>query len=101
MLSSFLVFNTLLGISSRPSEVYIYIYIYICISDKIKHKSFQAVVMSVLLYGCTTWMLTKCIEKKLDRNHTRMLRPILNKSWKKDPTKQLRNGNRPSISKTI
>ena len=24
---------------------------------------FQTVVMSLLLYGCTTWTLTKCIEK--------------------------------------
>ena len=24
----------------------------------------MGVVVSILLYGCTTWMLTKCIEKK-------------------------------------
>ena len=34
-----------------------------------------------LLYGCTTWTLTKRLEKKLDGNYTRMLRAILNKSW--------------------
>ena len=32
-----------------------------------------AAVMSILLYGCTTWMLTKCMEKKLDGNYIRML----------------------------
>ena len=30
------------------------------------------------LYGCTTWTLTKRLEKKLDGNYTRMLRAILN-----------------------
>ena len=34
--------------------------------------SFQAVVISILLYGCTTWTLTKRLEKKLDGNYTRM-----------------------------
>ena len=36
-----------------------------------------ATVVSILLYGCTTWMLTKHREKKLDINYTRMLRVIL------------------------
>ena len=51
------------------------------LSDKIK-QFFQAAVVSILLYGCTTWMLTKCMEKKQDSNCTRMLQAILNKSWK-------------------
>ena len=38
-----------------------------------KHSFFQAAVVSILLYGCTTWMLTKWLEKKLDGNYTRML----------------------------
>ena len=37
-------------------------------------------VVSILLYGCTTWTLTKRLEKKLDGNYTKMLRAILNKS---------------------
>ena len=44
------------------------------LTDKIKRSFFQAVVVSILLYGCTTWMLTKRMEKKLDGNYTRMLR---------------------------
>ena len=35
-----------------------------------KLSFFQAVVVSILLYGCTTWTLTKHIEKKLDGNYT-------------------------------
>ena len=50
------------------------------LTDKMKHSFFQAVVASILLYGCTTWTLTKRLEKKLDGNYTRMLRAILNKS---------------------
>ena len=41
---------------------------------------FQAAVMSILLYGYITWMLTKCREKKLESNCMRMLQVILNKS---------------------
>ena len=43
------------------------------LTDKIKHSFFQAAVESILLYGCTTWTLTKRMEKKLDGNYTRML----------------------------
>ena len=50
------------------------------LTDKMKHSFFQAAVVSILLYGCTTWTLTKRLEKKLDGNYTRMLRAILNKS---------------------
>ena len=58
------------------------------LTDKMKRSFFQAAVVSILLYGWTTWMLTKSIEKKLDVNFRRMLRAILNKSWKQHPTKQ-------------
>ena len=42
-----------------------------------KRSFFHAAVASILLYGCTTWTLTKRLEKKLDDNYTRMLRAIL------------------------
>ena len=54
------------------------------LTDKMKCSFFQAVVISILLYGCTTWMLTKRL-KKLDSNCTRMLRAILNKSCGNTP----------------
>ena len=57
--------------------------------------------MSILLYGCTIWTLTKWMEKKLDGNYTRMLRAILNKSWRQHPTKQQLNSHLPPITKTI
>ena len=48
------------------------------LTDKMKRCFFRAAVVSILLYGCTTWTLTKRLEKKLDGNYTRMLRAILN-----------------------
>ena len=57
--------------------------------------------MSILLYGCTTWTLTKRMERKLDSNYTRMLQTILNNSWRQHPTKQQLYGYLPPIIKTI
>ena len=66
-----------------------------------KRSFFQAAVTSILLYGCTTWTLTKRLEKKLDGNYTRMLRAILNKSWRQHPTRHQLYGHLPPITKTI
>ena len=66
-----------------------------------KRSFFQAVVVSILLYGCTTWTLTKRLEKKLDGNYTRMLRAILNKSWRQHRTRHQLYGHLPLITKTI
>ena len=65
-----------------------------------KRSFFQAAVASILLYGCTTWTLTKRL-KKLDGNYTRMLRAILNKSWRQHPTRHQLYGHLPPITKTI
>ena len=62
---------------------------------------FYAAVASILLYGCTTWTLTKRLEKKLDGNYTRMLRAILNKSWRQHPTRHQLYGHLSPITKTI
>ena len=43
-----------------------------CLSDKTKQIFFQAVPVSVLLYSCTIWILTKCLEK-LGGNYMKML----------------------------
>ena len=71
------------------------------LTNKMKRSFFQAAIVLILLYGCTTWTLTKRIEKKLDGNYTRMLRAILNKSWRQHPTKQQLYSHLPSIMKTI
>ena len=71
------------------------------LTDKMKRSFSQAAVTSILLYGCTTWTLTKRLEKKLDGDYTRMLRAILNKSWRQHPTRHQLYGHLPPITKTI
>ena len=71
------------------------------LTDKMKRSFFETAVVSILLYGCTTWKLTKRLEKKLDGNYTRMLRAILNKSWRQHPTRHQLYGHLPPIAKTI
>ena len=67
-----------------------------------KRSFFQAAVVSILLYGSTTWTLTKRLEKKVDGNYTRMLRAILKKSWRQHPTKhQLYGHQHLPITKII
>ena len=71
------------------------------LTDKMKRSFFQAAVTSILLYGGTTWTLTKRLENKLDGNYRRMLRAILNKSWRQHPTRHQLYGHLPPITKTI
>ena len=71
------------------------------LTDKMKRSFFQAAVVSILLYGCTIWTLTKRLEKKLDGNYARMLRAIWNKSWRQHPTRHQLYGHLSPITKTI
>ena len=58
------------------------------LNDKTKRSFFQAAIVSIMLYRCTTWALTKCMEKRLDGNYTRKLQVILNQSWGQHYRKQ-------------
>ena len=71
------------------------------LTDKIKRSFFQAAVVSIMLYGCTTWTLAKRLEKKIDGNYIRILRAVLNKSWQQHPTRHQLYGHLPPITKTI
>ena len=71
------------------------------VTDKMKRSFFQAAVASILLSGCTSWTLTKRLEKKLEGNYTRMLQAILDKSWRQHPTRHQLYGHLPPIAKTI
>ena len=46
------------------------------LTDKIKRSFIQAAVISILLYGGTTWTSTKHLEKRPDGIYARMLREI-------------------------
>ena len=71
------------------------------LTDKMKRSFFQTAVVSILLYGFTTWTQTKRLEKKLDGNYIRMLRAILNKSWRQHPTRHQLYGHLHPITKTF
>ena len=89
----------------KERNIYIYIYISIIwksdLTDKMKRSFFQAAAVSILLYGCSTWTLSKRLKKKLDGNYTRMIRAILNKTWRQHPTRYQLYGHLPLITKTI
>ena len=55
-----------------------------------KRSFFQAAVVSILLYGCTTWALTKQLEKKarrqLHKNAASNFEQILETTPHKAPT---------------
>ena len=70
-------------------------------TDKMKPSFFQAAVVSIQLYGCTTWTLTKRQEKKQDGNYIRMLQAILIKSWRQHTKRHQRYGHLPPLTKTI
>ena len=56
------------------------------LSRQIKIRLFIATVESVWLYGSETWTLTATMKKQLDGCYTRMLRMVLNVSWKQKLT---------------
>ena len=62
------------------------------------NSNFRAESVSVLLYGSTTWTLTKRLEKRLDGNYTRMLHTVWKKSWEQHYTKQQLYGHLLPIS---
>ena len=66
----------------------------------LNNKTWLQLKLSILPYGCTTWTLTKRLEKKLDGNYTRMLRAIRNKSWRQHPTRHQLYSHLPPITKT-
>ena len=71
------------------------------LTDKIERILFQAAVVSILLYGRTQWTLTEHLGKKLDGIYARILRVVLNKSWRQHPTKQQLYGHQPPFTKII
>ncbi|XP_063586900.1 uncharacterized protein LOC134764250 [Penaeus indicus] len=71
------------------------------LSNNLKRDFFRATVESILLYGCTTWTLTRKLENRLDGTYTRIPRAVLNKSWQQHPTKEELYRKIPPITPTI
>ena len=55
------------------------------------------IIITIILFS----KISQRLEKKLDGNYTRMLRAILNKSWRQHPTRRQLYGHLPPITKTI
>ena len=64
----------------------------------IKIKIFRVTIEPILLYGSETWTLSAKQHARLDGCYTRLLRRVLNLSWKKHPTLATLYGNLPKIS---
>ena len=59
-------------------------------STMLKIRIFRATIEIILLYGSETWTITKTFENKIDSCYTRIIRMILNISWRdKMPNKIL------------
>ena len=71
------------------------------LSKRFKLRLFAATVESVLLYGCEVWTVTNKLAKELDGCYTRMLRTVLNISWKQHVTNAELYGDLPKISHKI
>ena len=60
------------------------------LTDKMKRSFFQAAVVSILLYGCTTWTLTKRLweeaRRQLHKNAASNLEQVLAATTHKTPT---------------
>ena len=56
------------GAASRNFSIFLAAFLCSCQTDEMKRSFFEAANVSILLYGCTTWTLTKRLEKKLDGN---------------------------------
>ena len=75
---------------------YMYIYIIVFIDTSI----WLCVELDISTQVCVS-MYYVWLEKKLDSNYTRMLRAILNKSWRQHPTRHQLYGHLSPITKTI
>lgn len=68
---------------------------------QLKISLFRSTVETVLMYGSSTWTLTKTLKQKIDGVYTRMLRSILNINWKSHTTNKELYGDLPRVSQTI
>ena len=71
------------------------------LSRNIKITLFQVTAEKVLTYGSDTWTLNKKLNKSLDGSYTRMLRKVLDVSWKQHITNKVLYGKLNSISQVI
>ena len=71
------------------------------INRDLKVKFFRACVESILLYNSETWTITKAMENKIDGLYTKLLRRVLNVSWRDHVSNKELYANLPLLSSTI
>lgn len=67
----------------------------------LKIAFFKSTVQSVLLYGSSTWTLTKSLAKRLDGAYTKMLRVVKGVTWRQHVTNDQLYGDLVKISEVI
>lgn len=67
----------------------------------IKIRLFRVTIEPILLYGSETWTLSAKQHRRLDGCYTRLLRRVLNLSWKNHPTLEAIYGDLPRISSLV
>lgn len=68
---------------------------------KLKIKFFRACVESILLYNSETWSITKSMEIKINGLYTKLIRRVLNVSWRDHVSNKELYGDLPLLSSTI
>ena len=71
------------------------------LNRKIKIRIFRATIEIILLYGSETWTITKTFENKIDGCYTRLIRIILNISWRDKISNKILYIGLPKISEVI
>ena len=67
----------------------------------LKLAFFHTTVSSVLLYGSSTWTMTKKLETKLNGCYTKMLKVVNNVKWQQRISNNVLYYNLPKITNTI
>ena len=71
------------------------------LNRQIKIRLFRATIEPILLYGSETWTLSARQHHRLDGCYTRLLRRVLNLSWKSHPSLKDIYGDLPRISSLV
>ena len=71
------------------------------LNRQIKIRLFRATIEPILLYGSETWKLSARQHHRLDGCYTRLLRRVLNMSWKSQPSLKDIYGDLPRISSLV
>jgi hypothetical protein len=70
-------------------------------NNELKRSLFLATAEAILLYGCEAWTLSVKEEASLDGCFTRMLRMVMNVTWRDKVRNEVLYGNLPRVTDKI